>query len=240
MKPQFKIREIHQVEITSRCNLRCVYCVHRHMPRAKEDMTRETFVKALEWAKYFREQGWQNSLNLAGIGESTMHPDFVEYCHLARQMLPEPFELVFATNGLLVTDELAEALKPTGVHAFVSLHRPEKAGPAIESLKRAGILAGVSTDPSTAATDWAGQVKWHRSAQEYRPCGWVRKGAVFVMSDGRLSVCSFDGNGKESFGSIYDDLSQLTTHPYTLCITCDQKLEIPGWDQERGKLIATL
>jgi len=30
-------QQIHQIEITSRCNLRCKYCVHPHMERAKVD-----------------------------------------------------------------------------------------------------------------------------------------------------------------------------------------------------------
>jgi hypothetical protein len=233
--PTFALRQIHQIEITSRCNLRCVYCVHRHMPREKADMSMDVFLKAVSWAKTFADRGWQRSLNLAGIGESTMHPLFTEFVGIARARLGPSFDLVLATNGLLVDDEMAEKLAPYRPRVFVSLHRPEKAGPAVEVLKRAGILAGVSTDPSTAATDWAGQVKWHRSAVEYRPCGWVRHGAVFVMSDGRLSPCSFDGTGDETIGSVFDDLDQLATHPYRLCVTCDQRLEIDGWDQQSGR-----
>jgi hypothetical protein len=57
------------------------------------------------------------------------------------------------------------------------------------------------------------------------------------MSDGRLSTCSFDGKGEESFGSVFDDLDTLHTSPYTLCMTCDQRLEIPGWDQEAGRML---
>lgn len=229
----YPVREVHQIEITSRCNLRCVYCVHRQMPRSKDDMSRATFAKALEWAAAFVKAGSQRSLNLAGIGESTMHPDFVEYVHLARDTVGEDCDLVLATNGLLVTDELAAAIAPAHPKVFVSLHRPEKAGPAIEALKGAGILAGVSADPSVAATDWAGQVKWHRSAQP-RQCMWVRGGQVFVLSDGRVTVCSFDATADDVLGTIDDDLTTMRTHPYRLCPACDQRLEIPGWDQAAG------
>ena len=42
---------IHQIEITSRCNLRCLYCPHSKMKRAKEDMTGEIFRAAMDEVK---------------------------------------------------------------------------------------------------------------------------------------------------------------------------------------------
>jgi len=68
-----KIQAIHQIEITSRCNLRCKYCVHPKMVREKGDMDRETYIKSLEWSAHFHKLNNQEELNLAGIGESTMH-----------------------------------------------------------------------------------------------------------------------------------------------------------------------
>jgi hypothetical protein len=210
---------IHQVEITSRCNLRCRYCVHPTMERAKEDMTPETFTAAIGWAAKFRKQGTQGSLNLAGIGESTMHPQFIEFLSFARYVLGEQQDIVLATNGLLVTDELAERMAPYRPRVYVSMHRPEKAGPAVEALKRVGLLAGVSADPSIAATDWAGQVKWHVSAAR-GPCPWVKNGRAMVLSDGRVTRCSFDGKGQGVVARITDDLTAMETAPYALCAKC--------------------
>src|SRR4051794_37395618 len=66
------ITAIHQVEITSRCNLTCHYCPSRWLDRpreigadgfpkgfgrAKQDMTLETFEKALGWATHFERNG---------------------------------------------------------------------------------------------------------------------------------------------------------------------------------------
>jgi MoaA/NifB/PqqE/SkfB family radical SAM enzyme len=232
--PSFAVRDVHQLEITSRCNLRCVYCVHPKMARAKEDMTEDTFRAALGWVRRFVDAGTQTEVNLAGIGESTMHPDFVRFVHLARELAGDRCELVLATNGLLMTDDVAQAIASARPRVFVSLHRPEKAGPAIEALRRAGLLAGVSADPSVAATDWAGQVKWHRSAAP-RECMWVRGGKVMVLSDGRITTCSFDGTGKDILGRITDDLTAMRTQPYFLCPTCDQSLGIAGWSQERAE-----
>lgn len=224
----FAIREIHQIEITSRCNLRCKYCVHYPaLPRPKMDMDESTYVKALTWALAFKNRGWQHEVNLAGIGESTIHPEFVRYVHLARETLGEDFGLVFATNGVAMTDEMARELAPAKPVVFVSLHRPEKAGLAIEILKRYGLIAGVSADPSIASTNWAGQVKWHVSAPLGRPCSWVKGGKAFVFSDGRLSRCAFDASGVGVFGSLDDDLDTLQTSPYVLCRTCDQDVGVP-------------
>lgn len=220
------LQQIHQIEITSRCNLRCRYCVHPTMARSKMDMTVQTFERAIELARRFKAKGTQGSLNLAGIGESTMHPKFVEFVAHAREVLGDDQDLVIATNGVAVTDALAQALKPYKLRVYVSLHRPEKAGPAVEMFKRAGLIAGVSADPSVSATDWAGQIKWHVSAAR-TPCPWVRQGWGIVLSDGRITRCSFDGTGVGVLGHVDDDPSTLMTSPYSLCASCHQDVGYP-------------
>lgn len=222
----FALRDCHQIEITSRCNLRCRYCPSRDLPRPKMDMEEAVFRRALHWASVFVQQGTQRELNLAGIGESTMHPQFVDWVHLAREAVGPNCELVLATNGILVTDELARAIAPSKIKVFVSLHRPEKAGPAVEALKRAGILAGVSADPSISATNWAGQVNWHVSVGR-RLCEWVRGGKFIVLADGRVSRCAFDASGVGTIAHIDDDLTKFQTTPYVLCRTCDQDVGVP-------------
>lgn len=218
------IAAVHQIELTSRCNLRCRYCVHPHMPRPKVDMTEEVFRAALKWAGHFVKRGTQFELNLAGIGESTMHPEFVRFMFLAREAVGQHCALVLATNGLLMTEELARELVPVQPKVWVSLHRPEKAGPAVEALRRVGLLSGVSVDPSLASMDWAGQVKWHTSASVGRTCPWVRGGRAFILADGRVGTCCLDGDGS---GVVHEDITQadltrLSVRPYKLCATCDQ------------------
>lgn len=214
------IRRIHQIEITSRCNLRCKYCVHPKMPRPKIDMEENTYLRALSLAQMCVKLYGQSELNLAGIGESTMHPSFVDWVHLAREYVGPDVRLIITTNGLLITDEMAKALVPAKPSFFVSLHRPEKAGPAVEILKRHNMIIGVSADPSVASVDWAGQVDWHVSAKKGEPCPWVRGGMVFVMADGRLSRCCFDGTGEGVIGTIWDPLMEVKTSPWKLCATC--------------------
>lgn len=184
------------------------------------DMTEETFTRALHWAKFFQAKRPHAELNLAGIGESTLHPDFVRFTHLAREAVGPYVNLILATNGLLMTDELARAIAPARPKVWVSLHRPEKAGPAVEALKKAGIYAGSSSDPSLAAVDWAGQVQWHVSAPKGNICQWLAHSMVMIMSDGRVTRCCFDSTGEGVIAHIDDDLSKFATSPYKLCDAC--------------------
>lgn len=219
----YKVVGIHQIEMTSRCNLRCRYCVHPTMPRAKEDMDDATYRLALkQTALLISKQGRkQPELNLAGIGESTLHPEFVRNVHLARAAVGWGVQLILATNGLLMDRVTARAIAPAQPRVWVSLHRPEKASGAVEALREAGILAGVSIDPSVSAVDWAGQLTWPVSTPiKGTACTWVPLGMVFVMSDGRVSRCCFDGKGESPIGTIHDDMEQMVTSPYSLCEAC--------------------
>ena len=223
------LSQIHQIEITSRCNLRCVYCVHPTMERAKIDMSRETFARALYWAKHFQNAGTQGSINLAGIGESTMHENFIEMLAAARTVLGPRQEIVLATNGVAIAKDpsLAERMAPHKPKVYVSAHRPEKAGPAIQALKKVGLFAGASNDPSQSATDWAGQVPWFVSAPKGVLCPWVRGGWGIVLSDGRITRCAFDGKGIGVIGHVSDDVSRMQTSPYSLCKSCHQNVGLP-------------
>lgn len=229
---QFPVVGIHQIEMTSRCNLRCKYCVHPTMGRPKLDMDDATYLQTLKrTSELLRLQPAgkrQRELNLAGIGESTMHPEFVRNVHLAREAVGLGVDLIIATNGLLMDDALAEAIKTARPRVWVSLHRPEKAGPAVEALKRAGILSGISADPSVASVDWAGQVKWHVSTPgKGAPCSWVRFGMVFVMADGKVSRCCFDGKGDDTIGTVWDAFADMRTSPFKLCATCHLDVGVP-------------
>jgi hypothetical protein len=220
----FPVRAIHQIEMTSRCNLRCRYCCHPKMARPKIDMDDLTYAKALLWARQMPGP----ELNLAGIGESTMHPEFVRNVFLAREAIGPDVPLILATNGLLMTREMAMAIAPTRIRVWVSLHRPEKAGPAIEACKAAGIIAGVSADASVEAVDWAGQVDWFVSTrQKGLPCPWVKNGRVFVLADGRIARCCFDATADDIIGTLDDDIPSLQTAPYKLCRSCHLDVGAP-------------
>lgn len=225
----YRITNIHQIEMTSKCNLACKYCPQHSnlMKRPKVHMSAEHYALALKWARMFVVGYGQRSLNLAGIGESTIHPDFVRNVHLAREAVGPGCELVLATNGVAVTDEMIKAIAPAKPRVFVSMHRPEKAGPAVEISKKYGVFAGASADPTLAATNWAGQVKWHVSVQGRRQCMWVKGGMVMIMADGGVTRCSYDASGIGRICDVTDNLRDWATAPYALCRGCDQDVGLP-------------
>lgn len=213
------VLQIHQIEITSKCNLRCKYCVHPKMKRTKQHMDLETYKKALALAKYCVEHNAQKELNLCGIGESTMHPDFIEYMRLAREAMPTVV-LVIASNGVKLKEEQVIAMKKYGMKLFISMHRPEVAGPAIELGRKHGVINGVSADPSVSAIDWAGQVDWHVSVENHSPCPWIGNQMVMVTAEGDLVSCCLDGDGLSALGTVNSDLNELEVTPYSLCSAC--------------------
>lgn len=213
------VRDIHQIELTSRCNLRCKYCPSPHLPRPKMDMTMDVFEKALALVKHYVKIGTQTELSLTGIGESLMHPNFLEMVGAAREAIGPNRPLVITTNGLLLDDKMCNALAFFNPQVYVSLHRPEKAGPAIEAAKRAGIFFGANPAPSTSAFNWAGQVNWHVSAPRTK-CEYLRSGWAVVLADGRVTTCCLDADGSGVIGLVDDAPSSLMMKPYKLCETC--------------------
>ncbi|KKL28765.1 hypothetical protein LCGC14_2371860 [marine sediment metagenome] len=157
------ITTIKQIEVTSKCNLACKYCPHPKMKRKKEHMVWKTFEKTLDWVRYFMEQGTQREVAITGIGEALMHPGFVEMVKRIRIVIGWSNPITFSTNGILLTDELCIALKPFEPRIFVSLHRPEKAGKAIEVAKKYGLYATHNDAFATDSMNWAGTVDWYVS-----------------------------------------------------------------------------
>lgn len=220
---------LHQIEVTSRCNLRCVYCTHptliapgKNPLRMPMDMPRATFQRALEWVRFFVRQGTQRELNLAGIGESTLHPELVDFVKLAREAVGEQVKIIFATNGLAVTRELAEQLAPFRPEVWVSMHRPEKGALANKLLRDAGIAGAMSMDGAVYANDWAGQVEVAWKGNYRMPCQWIRERKAFVMSDGRVSRCCLDSTGAGVIGHVDQPIGTLTTGRWALCDSCYQ------------------
>lgn len=232
------VTDVIEIELSSRCDLFCRYCPHRTMTRPKVDISREHLDAALSWVRHFVRAGTQRELHLNGIGESTLHPQFAEFVHLAREALGWDRKLHLATNGITFSKhpELAGAIAASKVEVSVSLHRPEKATFALVALRKAGILGAVHCDAAVTGTDWAGQVpEWTPVVQtQTYPCHYLALGRVAVLADGRISTCCMDATpGVTVIGTVADDPATATTHPTTLCRKCHHKIEpfVPGFDQ---------
>jgi hypothetical protein len=238
MSNTWPIRSLHQIELTSHCNLRCVYCTSPTLGRPKLDMDEATFERCLHWVRHFVREGTQGDVDMAGIGESTLHPKLPQYLMRVREIVGWERKIVFATNGLLITPELVEAMKPAKPWIAVSMHRPEKAKPAIDLLGDVGMLMGASMDLAISAVNWAGQVGWKVTTTEFgNPCPWRHLGWTEAMADGRLTACAFDSDGSGVFGHVNDEPGSVTWKPYRLCRDCHLDTGIDGWrDRVEGRV----
>lgn len=220
------ITTVKQLEPTTRCNLRCVYCPQAlgspkgsGFPRKREDMTLETFAAVMDLMEHYVKAGTQGELCFTGIGEPTLHANLPEMMAWARRVLGPQRPLVISTNGIEFTEALAKQIAPLHPSVFVSTHRPEKAGPAIEIAKRHGIFANRNVSFVDSAFDWAGQVKWHVS-HERVPCEHLKQGWGIVLVDGRVSTCCLDADGSGVVGTVWDSPKTLAVKPFKLCDTC--------------------
>lgn len=223
------VREIHQIETETHCNLACKYCPSPNLPRPKISMEWDVWLQSLELVGYYVRQGTQGELSLTGIGEAMLHPQFLEMVAMARETIGQDRMLTVTTNGLLLTEEMCRAIQPYRPSVFISLHRPEKAGPAIELAKKYGILAGVNASFATAAFDWAGAMKgkWFVSAQKIT-CEYLRSGWAVILVDGRVATCCLDVDGSSTIGTVWDDPESLKLSPWGTeevgCKACYQEV----------------
>jgi hypothetical protein len=212
------VREIHEIELSSVCNLACRYCPHPKLQREKAHMAWETFERTMEHVAYLCAQGTQGEVSLTGIGEAILYPRFAEALFRVREVIG-PRNIVLATNGVAMTRELADILAQLRVIVFVSTHRPEKAGPAWEMLKKAGAIGGLNTAFVDSSIDWAGQTKWHVSAPVHE-CTYLGAAWAVVRQDGSINACCMDAHSKHKLATVWDEPGTLMTRPIALCSNC--------------------
>ncbi len=100
-----------QVEVTTRCNMRCAMCV-KSAPGCEiveGHLALDTFrnlAPVLEKT---------DKLVLNGIGEPLLHPQLPEFVAFARERMAPDADIGFQTNGLLLSPELARRFVRAGV-----------------------------------------------------------------------------------------------------------------------------
>lgn len=199
----------------------------------------DTFRAALWHVKYHVDRLEQDELNLAGVGEPTLHPLLPDFVQIARETVGKGVFLNITTNGIDLDEDLVLKLKPylSAQHGhqpgvFVSLHRPERAKRAVDLCRKHSMLAGVSNDPALASIDWAGQIPdFEVTAPNDRPCPWLRLGRAFVFSNGQVGTCCMPAELDGVIGHVNDKPGTLFSKPYRLCASCDQVVGIKGYQQ---------
>jgi len=101
------------VEITNSCNLSCRMCFRSEWNEKEGFMERELFLKIISQAERFPELG---EFFFGGIGEPTIHPDFLEFIELASR-----WKVSFSTNGMLIEEMADEIVKRNVDRIYVSL-----------------------------------------------------------------------------------------------------------------------
>ena len=223
MQPR-PLTQIRTIEITSRCNLACGYCLHPQMARPKVDMTDEIWAASLAWVRYFVAKGTQGEVNLSGVGEPTLHPQLSQWCVELRDMLGPSRPILFTTNGRSLTADLVERLKLSRPRVCVTAHHAHLAGPAAALLQSAGLLRYLSFDPVLYPQDWAGQVVWAHPPQARTACAILKYGLGSITADGLFQTCCMDGCHERIIGRATDEPgTPLRLADWRLCPTCWQR-----------------
>jgi hypothetical protein len=221
------VREIRSIEITSRCTRACPYCLHPQpgFRRPKQDMDEATWQATLAWVRYFCEvRHTQTEVNLSGVGEPLLHPRFVACVAELREVLGWHRQLLFTTNGDLVTLDLVRALQPYKPMVCVTAHDLVTAGPAARLLADAGLLRDVSIDPVVAFQNWAGQVPGANCAKR-APCLVLKGGAVTVTSTGAILACCNDATEESLIAHVSaPPYSGLMMRAWARCAECWQEV----------------
>jgi pyruvate-formate lyase-activating enzyme len=99
------------IEFTNQCNLNCRMCFRQAMTRSKGFMSQELFRKV---ADEIAEKQPYAYLHLYGIGESTLHKDFIQMLNYLREK--KLMNTVISTNAqTLLKDDYYKKIIDTGV-----------------------------------------------------------------------------------------------------------------------------
>jgi MoaA/NifB/PqqE/SkfB family radical SAM enzyme len=105
------------VEITTRCNLRCSFCIRPHIPRrVKHDMTLREFQSVVD--NLGIGDDYQPRITLLGMGEPFMNDDLIPMLKYAKAKHPST-TLSFFTNLSVSGQESVEKMVATGVNEIV-------------------------------------------------------------------------------------------------------------------------
>ena len=106
--------EAMQIEVTNKCNFNCLMCI-RHVWKAEPvDLDLDLYKKIAKLNFPMLKR-----LILYGLGEPLTNPFFLHMLKTSRRYLPKESEIIFSTNGSLLTPRLAEEmLRKIGVNSI--------------------------------------------------------------------------------------------------------------------------
>jgi hypothetical protein len=228
-----KLQTITTIELSSICNLACLYCVNRLMVgtarRLPMIMSESVFKRCLHWLDKLCAAGTQQEINLNGNGESCLDPELPKRIRRVREVVGPERKVQLSTNGVNMSAELALKLSQSGVsQVHVSTHQPHYARRAAGLLVRAGVAGAFTYGPTMAPHNWAGQLESENEASAAflpaaMPCHPLIEGRGYVQAEGDVVPCCYDYRNLGRFGHVNDeDLDQKEIKRFALCDTCHQ------------------
>ncbi len=103
------------LELSHRCNLRCVYCFAESGPALKDEITLEEIKDVIDQAL---DLGLKK-VSIVGGGEPLMYPDFFKVTGYIKE---KGLDQIVFTNGTLITEEVAEKLKADRISVVMKLN----------------------------------------------------------------------------------------------------------------------
>ena len=223
------LKTITTIELSSICNLSCLYCVNRllvkHPAREPGIMNHKVFNSSLYWLDKLCKQGTQKEVNVNGNGESCLDPMLVKRIDWIKVIMGDR-PVNFSTNAVNMTENLAKGLASTGIDRIdLSVHSPFHTRKAIQIMKKARLTIGINPGAIIMSHNWAGQLEPENSVEMHftLPCDPLIEGRGYIQSEGNVTPCCYDYRNLGVFGHVFDDdLLEREIKPYELCTTCHQ------------------
>ena len=213
------MKHIFNIEVSGICNNNCEYCPYPTSKRKKGLMDFKTFKICIDLIDELN----QNCISLHNFGEPLVHPDILKFIKYARNYVDR---ISFSTNGILLTRELALALKKAGLtDLYLSYHDKKIANKAKKNCEGLDLI---KAERRIFSHDWAGTAK-KKPLRSYlikfmnRPdiCHFVDNDTVTILWDGRINSCCIDMEGLGVLGSIYDENPfRYKVETFSLCNKC--------------------
>lgn len=106
------------IEITTRCNLECAYCMRSRLPQQGLDMPKKTFARILDLLPHAYR------ITLVGLGEPLLHHN---PAGLVAEAVSRGRRVGLVTNGMCLDRETGQALLDAGLHSIAfSLDAPNQ------------------------------------------------------------------------------------------------------------------
>ena len=119
------------IALTNRCNLQCKYCfAHEYTSSKKDDISKENFMRALDFAKYDGEIG------IIG-GEPLLHKNINEFLSAAINT-PEIRKVTLFTNGIYLDKIKKENISPKVIF-LINVNETDEIGEKAAQKIRQGI-----------------------------------------------------------------------------------------------------